>query len=397
MKTPPLALCLWFAICQPVSAQTRISIGGTKTAKALPRAVPSADGTPEPGGLPPSEIASPTLGFVFDRGTAALRRIPGISGMATVGELLSIPIPLAAAYTAPQQDYAVGISALDGAVALISFSRGAVTGMSPLTLVPPAPDRIAFSPSGDSLALFYRGSRQLIAVTGIPQAPKLASSWDLTSYGGELTALAIKDGGDELLGGITQASGGVLVLFPNGGLASVLLPMNRPAAAQYLWGSRDAIVADQAAGTVSLLKRASGSFQQLPVTHPEDGLAGPDLIAVDRAGRTLLVGQSGGPSGLAVDLSTASVASFQCDCVLSALEPLNGNLIYRVTALNAGRLVTMDASGSMPRFQTIGAAEKAFDENCPVRGRRSPLSDSSAPEVTGSVSCRAPGNREEPQ
>src|SRR5579872_5080265 len=120
MKTPPLALCLWFAICQPVSAQTRISIGGTKTAKALPRDVPSADGTPEPGGLPPSEIASPTLGFVFDRRTAALRRIPGISGMASVGELLSVPIPLGTAYTAPQQDYAVGISAVDGAVALIS-------------------------------------------------------------------------------------------------------------------------------------------------------------------------------------------------------------------------------------------------------------------------------------
>lgn len=397
MKRLPIALCLCLAVSESASGQTRIFLNHARPTNTLSRPVPSADGTSQAGGSAPSIIAGPTLGFVFDRQAAAVRRVPGISGAANIGDALRIPIPLAGAYTAPQQDYIVGISASDGTVTLLLLSHGAASGASPLTLVPPAPDRIAFSPSGDSLALFYADDEKLIALTGIPQAPRIASSWDLSSYGGSLTSLAIKDGGDALLGGITQGSGGVLVLFPAGGAANVVLPMSRPAAAQFLWGSRDAIVADQAAGMVYLLKSVDGAFQELALTQAEDGLAGPDLLAVDRSGRVALIAHSGGSAGLAIDLTNATAQPFECECVISLLEPLNGDVTYRITDLRVGQFVAMDASVSPPRFQAIGSPPSHSGEACPVGGRPTTRTGLSAPELAGPDSCRAPGNREQPQ
>lgn len=397
MKRLPIALCLCVAVFKPASGQTRIFLDHARPTNTLSRAVPSVDGTSRADGSAPSVIAGPTLGFVFDRQTAAVRRVPGISGAAKVGDALRIRIPLAAAYTAPQQDYVVGISATDGTVTLLLLSHGAASGTSPLTWVPPAPDRIAFSPSGDSLALFYARDEKLIALTGIPQAPQIASSWDLSLYRGSLTSLAIKDGGDSLLGGITQDSGGVLVLFPAGGTANVVLPMSRPAAAQFLWGSRDAIVADQSAGMVYLLKSVDGDFQELALTQAEDGLAAPDLLAVDRSGRVALVAHSGGSSGLAIDLTNATAQPFQCQCVISVLEPLNGDVTYRITDFRAGQFVAIDASASPPRFQAIGTPPSHSGEACPVGGRTTPRTGLSAPEFAGPDFCRAPGNREQPQ
>lgn len=397
IKRLPIALYLCLAVFEPASGQTRIFLDHARPTNTLSRPVASADGTSQAGGSAPSVVAGPTLGFVFDRQAAAVRRVPGISGAANIGGVLRIPIPLATAYTAPQQDYVVGISANDGTVTLVLLSHGVASGTTPLTLVPPAPDRIAFSPSGDSLALFYAGDEKLIALTGIPQAPQIASSWDLSSYGGSLTSLAIKDGGDALLGGITQASGGVLVLFPAGGAANVVLPMSRPAAAQFLWGSRDAIVADQAGGMVYLLKSVDGALQELALTQAENGLAAPDLLAVDRSSRLALVAHSGGSSGLAIDLTNATAQPFECECIISLLEPLNGDLTYRITDLRAGQFLTMDASASPPRFQAIGTPPSHSGEACPVGGRTSPRTGLPAPEFAGPDFCRAPENREQPQ
>jgi hypothetical protein len=395
MKILPIALCLGIGVFQPASGQTRISIGRAPATSPLLRPVAPAEGTAPAGGSTPAEIAGPTLGFVFDRQVAGVRRIPGIAGAASVGEALTVPTPLAGAYTAPQQDYVIGISASDGTVTLISLSHGAASGTSPLGMVPPAPDRIAFSPSGDALALFYAGEQKLIALTGIPQAPQIASSWDLSLFGGTLTALAIKDGGDALLGGITQGSGGVLVWFPAGGAASVLLPMSRPAAAQFLWGSRDAVIADQAAAAVYLLKDM-GALQELAMTQ-DYGVAAPDLLAIDRSGRTVLTGHSGGSTGLAINLLQVTVQPFQCDCVVAKFEPLNGDRIYRVTDLRAGQFVAMDASGSTARFQAIGSQSSPAGDSCPVRGGQTHGGGFYAPAMAGQSSCRAPALEEESQ
>ena len=387
MKTAPALLCFALSACTPFYGQTSVSLGPARPANTASGNFRIAVGAAENGGTAVPEVVGPTLGFVFDHDIAALRRVPGIPGAASLGESVNASIPLANAFAAPQQDYAIGISASDQSVVLILLSHGAVTSTNALTSVPAAPDRIVFSPSGDSAAFYYRNVRQLIALNHIPQAPQIVSSWDLSPYTGDLTAVAIKDGGNAVLAGITQASGGVVLLLPNGGTPGTLLPMSHPAVAQFLWNSDDAVVADQAQSLVYLLKNVGSSLQTQVLSRPEDGLAEPDLMAIDRFARTVVVAHSGGASGLAIDLAQAAVQPFQCQCVISTFEPLNGDRFYRVSSLRAGQFFAMDASAGTPTFQAIGAASPA-GAGCAVPPGRVPLRRGP---------CRVPAGEEAPQ
>ncbi len=180
----------------------------------------------------------------------------------------------------------------------------------------------------------------------------------------------------------------------------MLLPMTHPSAAQFLWGSRNVVVADEGVGLVYLLKNLGGALESNVLSRPEDGLANPDLLAVDRFGRTLLVGRSGESSGLAIDLAQDNVRQFQCDCAIMVFEPLNASSVYRITALNAGQFVMMDASGAAPVFQTIRRPQvNPADGGCTVRRRPSRLlgSQTVAPPLAGSEICRAPSGQGAPQ
>lgn len=397
MKSRPIVtLCLLAAAPAVLCGQTRISLGGSlpNHAKASPaRGIRSADALPQGTAAVP-EIAGPTLGFVFDRATGAVRRVPGVIGAATIGDPIQAGFSLAQAYTAPQQDYVVGISARGLAVTLISLSHGAVSNTAALDLVPAGPDRVAFSPSGDSIALYYKDVRRLLALKGIPGKPQILSSWDLTAYPGDVTALAVADGGSALLAGITQASGGVLVLFRQDGSSSVVLPMNRPAAAQFLWESTDAVVADQAQGTIDLLKNVTGSVEARLLADAGNGLAMPDLLAADRSGRTVLAAQSGTGGGVAIDLATAATQPFDCHCVISTLEPLNGDVAYRITDLSAGKFIMLDASGSSPVFETVSQSQSPATCNISGRPSRTGPGVPFAPAVVEPKGCRPAGNRE---
>ena len=391
MRILPAVISLTCLSCALFYAQTSLSIASPRPAATASKTFRTAEAPAENGAAATPQIAGPTLGFVFDRDTAALRRVPGIPGAATIGDPLNAPIALANAYAAPQQDYAVGIAGSDQSVVLIQLSHGAVTDASALAWAAPAPDRVAFSPSGDSLVLYYRNDRKLIVVNQVPQSPQIAASWDLSSYQGDLTSLAVKDGGDVLLAGVTQTSGGVLLLFRKGVAPNVLLPMSHPSAAQFFWSSEDAVVADQAQSLVYLLKNVTGAIETRVLARPEDGLTGVDLLAVDRFARTVVAAHSGGPLGLVIDLSQSAAQIAPCQCAISALEPLNGDRFYRVSSLTNGQFFALDASASTPVFQSIGSSA-ACAGRLPARGEVIPLSPGAAP-----LPCRSPAGGEELQ
>lgn len=393
MKNRSVTLPLLLFCAASLDAQTRISLSAVSPPQA--RATTPLEASPGPSAN--FAITGPTLGFVFDAAAGLVRRVPGIVGAARIGGALPVGQPLAAAYTAPQQDYILGIPAGQSSPLMISLAQGTVTGMQPLNLVPPAPDRVAFSPSGNSMVLYYQSASRLIALTGVPSAPQIVGAWDLTSYLGDLTALAIADQGDAVLAGISPSSAGVLALFQRGATGNVLLPMTRPSAAQFLWGSHDAVVADQAQGVTELIQDVLGSAQVRTLTRPEDGLLHPDLLAVDRFGQTVLIAQSGGAAGLAVGLSTSSLQPFQCGCVISSLEPLNGMRTYRLTALTAGRFRALDASGSAPAFEWIRNPKTAPGNGpCVFEGSSPRARPEGAPPLGAveSAGCGAPDRRE---
>jgi hypothetical protein len=315
-----------------------------------------------------SPVGAPTLAFVFDEGAGAIRRVPGVDGSAYVGELIPVGQPLSAGFTSPQQDYAAGLTAT-GQILLITFSHGSAISVSPLEEVPVSPDRLVFSPTGNTLAVLYSSTSKVMVVTGVPRNPAAGPVWDLTQYGGTISALAIQDGGIGLAG-ITQSDGaGSLILLSPNGSTSVITAMGGPSAIQFVWGKNDAVVADSVRGTVSLLQNVSGALETLALVTQSPALAHPDLVAIDRFSQLVVTAQSGGNSGLAVNLVSGAVQPFVCSCAINTFEPLNGTSVYRISDFTGGGFLTLSADYPNLLFQaiTIQARERAKSEAGRVR------------------------------
>jgi hypothetical protein len=299
-----------------------------------------ASRAPVRGGDVSSPVGAPTLAFVFDKDAGAIRRIPGVDGSAYLGELIPVGQPLSAGFTSPQQDYAAGVSA-KGQVLLIAFSHGSAISINPLESVPASPDKLVFSPTGNTLAVFYSSTSKVMVVAGVPGNPAASPVWDLTQYGGTLSALGVQDGGIGLAG-VTQSDGtGSLILLSPNGSTSVITAMGRPSAIQFVWGKSDAAIADSTRGTVGLFQNVTGPLQISQLVKDTDGLAHPDLVAIDRFSQRVVAAQQGTNSGLFVQLSSGALEPFSCNCSIGALAPINGFGAYAVSGISSGMLTTL--------------------------------------------------------
>jgi len=176
----------------------------------------------------PGAVAGPSSGFVFDGAAQSLRPVLGVPGASILGDPLSFGFALTSASVAPAQDLAV-VSAADGSLHIFRLASGASTErtVDGLSIVP---ERVVFSPSGTSAALYAAGKAQIL--TGLPDSPALAGTLDL---GGAPSAFALSDDGAYLLyalGGSIQLLGAVsnrlLMSAGDGALAAFCHPGDDP-------------------------------------------------------------------------------------------------------------------------------------------------------------------------
>jgi len=306
-------------------------------------------------GLP---VSGPTLTYVFDSEAGGIRRVLGIDGSASVGNRISIGQKLSAASTSPQQDYVVGLSEA-GLVTLISVSHGAVIAVNPLASVPASPDKIVFSPSGNSVGLYYSKTTTAIFLSGVPANAAPGSVWDLSQYGGAVSSLAVQDNGVGLAGITLGGGSGSLVLLGANGSTSALTAAGTPSAIQFLWGQNNAIVADSSRGTVNLLRNVGGALESQALVREGDGPSHPDLVAVDRFSQRAVAAQQGTNAGLSIDLSSGTLRPFACNCSISRLEPMSGISIYRVSDYSQGQFGVLTATEGDVRFWIIGVSPAA--------------------------------------
>jgi hypothetical protein len=303
-------------------------------------------------------VSGPTLTYVFDSEAGGIRRVLGVGGSAFVGDRVSIGQTLSAAHTSPQQDYVVGLSETRQVI-LITISHGAVIAVSPLASVPASPDKIVFSPSGNSVGLYYSKTTTAIFLNGVPANAAPGSVWDLSQYGGAVSSLAVQDNGVGLAGITLGGGSGSLVFLAANGSTRALTAAGTPSAIQFLWGQNNAIVADSSRGTVNLLRNVGGALESLALVREGDGPAHPDLVAVDRFSQRAVVAQQATNSGLSIDLSSGALQPFACNCSISGLEPLNGISIYRVSDYSRGQFGVLEAAEGVVRFSIIGVSPAA--------------------------------------
>jgi hypothetical protein len=147
-----------------------------------------------------SRVEGPVSGYVFDSSAQGLRPILGVPGASLFGKPVDFGFAISSAYAAPRQDAALVVAA-DGSLHVFALDRGTAAEQTIQNLVS-SPQRVLFSPSGTSAAIFAGGSIEV--VTGLPNSPGVSGGVDLPA-GTVPDSLAVSDDGSVLLVSANQA------------------------------------------------------------------------------------------------------------------------------------------------------------------------------------------------
>jgi len=316
-------------------------------------------------------LSGPVAGFVYDSSGRALRPIQGVPGASLIGDPINLGLDLTAAYVAPRQDSAFVVSA-DGALHFFGLTSAGPVEIS-LSGISFIPQRVVFSPSGTSAALFTPGKAQVFQ--GLPSAPTLAGTVTLPATGGaqpsaapagrsrqrtpsaagrprQPTALvasfAISDDGVYLL----SVSGGSVRLLSVNGQNSSLVPAGAGSLVAFAPGGHGAAVLDPAAG-LSVIRDATGAATQQAIAQSEDSLASAAGIGFSQDGAKLYVASSTAPGVVIFDLSASSRSTVSCVCTPTTLAPMGS--LFRLSEFSSGPLWLLDTGTAGPRIVFVPA------------------------------------------
>jgi len=296
------------------------------------------------------QMRGPLVGLFFDAEAGAVRPIRGIPGASTLGKPLELGTAVSRAAISPQQDSALAVTAGDSAVIHIRIAALDSVSVNPIEGAAPGADLIALSPEGKAAAVYRRDSNTVQIVTGLPDAPTVAGTIDLSGQPGSLTALAVRDDG-ALLGGFSDQESGLVVLMRPEGSAQLVAALGHVAAVSWLAGSGGALVADDRENKVHLIRDVEGGAAAAPIASESEGISRPVAVEASADGRRALVAGAGGMI-TAVDL--ADGISLVCPCRPAGLVRVNTESVFALTDRASDPIWLLDA-GSEPRLVFVPA------------------------------------------
>jgi hypothetical protein len=296
---------------------------------------------------PQGSINGPVAGYVFDKSARALRPVLGLPGASLLGSPIRWRYRVDQAFVAPQLDSAVGVTS-EGAFRLFRMRDGIPTEMAISGLAPAgSPYSVAFSPSGSSVALY--GGNRVQLVTGLPDAPVVGGSIDLTAAGVP-SALAVSDDAHTVLAAVNNS----IRLFESYADMGKLVDTAPGAQVAFAAGGHDAAVADTGAGVVLFHDLAGAAGSQVIAPPDENGPAF-SALAFSADGKALFLASAAAQAVTQLDLSAGSRTRIACNCSPTLLARM-GN-VFRLTELAGDPLWLLDAPESAPRVVFVPAFE----------------------------------------
>jgi len=291
-----------------------------------------------------SRVEGPVSGYVFDSSAKVLRPIMGVPGASLLGAPVDFGFAITSAHTAPRQDAALVVAA-DGSLHVFALDRGTATEQSVAYLVN-SPQRVLFSPSGSSAAIYAGGSIEV--VTGLPGSPTVSGGIDLPS-GTVPDSLAISDDGSVLLVSANQA----IRLYGSFADMGNLTATAGPAMLAFASGGHDAAIVDPAGAGVVVYRGLTGSGGSQVIAAPDDTIRASSAVAFSADGTSLLLASSSGQSVTTFDLTAGARNAIACSCSPKTLARM-GNL-FRLNDLGKDPLWLLDLHASNPRIVFVPA------------------------------------------
>lgn len=309
-----------------------------------------------------ARISGPVLGYVLDREATALRPVFGIPGAATFGPQLDVGGDIHRSAIAQDAGYALAVVGAERRVRLIRDLDGEHSWIA-LADLPAAPHSILLSPAGAAAALVYGDS--VAVVTGLPGAPAASRVVERTALPAGARIWAVSDDGAHLL--LSAGAGGteaIYLLDAEGGWR-FLLSTGKTAAAAFLAGGSEAVVADGAWNRVAWA-RASGEV--IPLAGEAEGISDPVAVSVSRDSRRVFVANAGTRTIAVLDLEGGPAALVACQCQLTGLERMQGNAVFRLSDLTADPMWVFDGDAPEARIVFVPAVAQPQTEDLPQGG-----------------------------
>ncbi len=284
---------------------------------------------------PGPSISLPSLGYVYDDNSKAIRQVSGVPGAASLDTAVPAGTSLNSAFVHSRAQLAIA-NAKDGGVALVQW-----TGTPQVTAISSALSQVtlaAFSRSGDGAAI--SDGTTVEVWSGLTSTPALGGTF---SPDGGVTALAITDGGTVAA---ANGSGSVVLLGDN---ARVLATGGAWTALAFLPNGNDLLAADGAGQTLTLIQdvqnTAAAASVVLTVTEK------PGALAVSGDGSQAALGLADNVT--IVNLASGAANSIPCGCQAARIDLLVGNLVARIIDAQTGSELLLDADSAQPRIASL--------------------------------------------
>jgi hypothetical protein len=306
----------------------------------------------------PAANSGPALGFVPGRMPWQLQPILGIPGAARLGDPISLPQSVTQIYLAPGHAYAVAAQGPADPVALVMLRVAGVMQLNPVLAALPGvlakPDLVAFSPAGQSLALYSQAAGRVQVFTGLPGSPQ--KSQDIPNVA-IAALLAVSDDARAVL--ISDGLGNVYSLAQNTAPVPVYHTVEVSALA-FLPQSHAAILCDPIFGTAALTQAVDG-IQMIP--QPAAACQ-PRAATATADGKTILLACPAQHLIWSIDRTSGSIdihsvsnspAAFNSLSLPDTfvMSPADEAGTYWLVTWQAGAPVTSFIGASRPRLQRL--------------------------------------------
>jgi hypothetical protein len=274
-----------------------------------------------------SRAGTAMLGFVSGPGPAGLKSILGVFGAAHIGPPLAIPASITHLYLSSRQRYALVEQTAGGPLAVCPLAVWMLGDDPPVAIAGAMshPDAYAFSPRGQSAALYSSAASQIEIITGLPANPVLKQTIPLQPPGA-IVKMAVSDDASVLL---AQDSTGELQIasLPNTGQSAAWHPFSgaySPLAWSFVPKTHDLVVSDSQPNAVLLIEQADRNGA--PIVLAEN--CHPDQISITSNGETLVALDSTLGALWTIDLKSRTRTAIPSESSLHSLTVLRNGYTF---------------------------------------------------------------------
>jgi hypothetical protein len=286
-----------------------------------------------------AQIDSPVIGHVFDSKAGGVRAVLGIPGSARMTDpLLFDGVKPRAAWIAPGRSYGLAATA-EGKLYRID-----TVGRSAMEVAAAVPGQVAWSPSGTVAALQYSTGKTLVLLN-VDSTPTPGMELAVTSG----TTLAVSDDGRVLIAIVARDNGKLLTQFTGSNQERVLLSAPGLNDAEFLFGSRDAVVSDDVEGKIYLL-RESGELAVLAQVE------NPTVLAVARDNSQIFIASTQRRNVTGVRISDGTRSVNDCACIPGVFLRLQED-VFAVSGVSDGPLWLFNGAAPENRFTFVPQPE----------------------------------------